>query len=301
MVEQDPAADRAPADKDATPEPASTKGERTPQKATPPPPPPPRPPRDFALLFPLLMARGVLDGVDLCTLACCSSELRLAVEAAWVGICARDPTVVLRSVARPVDDPALNKVKHGEYAPVSEAGPCVVCKNWTRYRHPVAGPLLCATCGTQAESHKPTLPVHRFAMTTQSGAYGTFGVAKDADLRLLLRWTERRTEHNVQCASTSRYAPARAPSLKDVIPKFGVRKDVEVYSHRHGGGRVVESRWADLPRPPADLYKYDSAQPVFLRREIVCLLLERYGGPLLLTERLLNRDLPYLNPNAPDA
>lgn len=309
MVQQDPDADRAPADQDAVREPgsdrpdqgttvparASAKGKRKPKNATPeadgaacadppeaaattasPPAPEAPPVRDFALLLPLLMARGVLDAVDLCTIACCTFELQLAVEGAWARFCAGDPTVVLRSVARPVDDPMLNKVKHAEYAPVGQAKPCLVCKRLTRYRHPVEGSLLCTPCGKSSENKR----VSPFRMTSQGRACRDFGVAKTADLRLLLRWTERKlpwSSAEKKMVWTNRYAPAIADSLKSVLP----------------GEDGVEP-----PRPPTDLYGNPSY--VFLQREIVCLLLEKYGGPRLLTERLLNQDLPFLDPNDPD-
>jgi len=40
---------------------------------------------------------------------------------------------------------------------------------------------------------------------------------------------------------------------------------------------------------------------VFLAREILCLVLEKYGGPHLLNERMRNHALPALDPAKPDA
>lgn len=235
-------------------------------------------PRNFVLLLNLLMLCGVLDAIDLMLLSCCSRELQRAVGDAWAGFRAGSPAVLLRSYARPVADAKLNEVKNSDYAPVKEAGPCVLCGVLTRYRHPVESALVCAGCGSDAADESSLL---RFRMIAPEEAFQRYGVSRSVDLRLLLRWAERRlpwSDKHSGAVSYDVYAPARGLSVEDVLPTD------------------------DGPapaRPPKDVFSNKTA-PFVLEHELICLLLERYGGPQLLDERLMNQSLPWLNPASPD-
>lgn len=233
------------------------------------------------LVFDLLLASGHLDALDLTVIARCSKDLRRAVDEAWGRIRAGDPTAVLRSVARRVNDPKLNEITHGSFVSVKEAAACVACGTVTRCRHPIEGSLLCAACSVKSETTARLSPLCRFCVINQGGAYPVFGIDKACDLRLLLRYATRKpqwADKEKNLIHGYKYAPALAPTAKAARP----------------------TAWDSVvQRPPADLYD-GTPQALFLQREIICLCLEVYGGPKLLNERLRLLDFGLLDPANPD-
>jgi hypothetical protein len=212
------------------------------------------------LVLELMMFAGVLDAVDLCAVARCSRAMRDTVDSGFA-----------------------------EYVPVSRTGKCVLCGALTRFRHPVEGSMLCAPCGTRAE-RKPSFdaafdsPSSRFAMAEESHAKRRYGISLMVDLGNYLPYAKRPAwmlePHDPTRLSYSKYAPAFAPTAKRALQEH-------------------EQRTA--ARPSAQLCASTlPLQRVFLQRDVVCLLHEKYGGPRTLNERVRHRGLPALDLSKPD-
>jgi len=250
-------------------------------------------PAFFLLLLKLMMLTGVLDPYDWTVIARCSLEARDAVASFWGGFCVKNPATRLRSVERLVEDRALNMTGFQEYVPVSQAANCVICATRTRCRHPVDGSMLCTPCGIEKVDpgsgtgrngrggQGPLLgdsPFFHFCMIDESQARQHLGISPEADLGKHLRFAERRGWLDSQQGiySNTKYAPEFAAAAKI--------------------GLNVSARRAALTRFNSDV----SLERVFLTRDIVCLLLEKYGGPRQLNERIRNLALPALDPAKPD-
>jgi hypothetical protein len=239
------------------------------------------PPPPVLLLLNIFMVVGVLDAVDLTVLGQCSRELRGAVAGVWKGVRAGNTATRLRSVERCVDDAAENKAGWKEYVPVSQAGDCVVCGELTRFRHPVEGSMLCAPCGRKGETWSDSSPLSHFAMIAEQNAKKLHGLASSFDLGKHLRFAVRKPwVPDPKTVWYVKYAPEFADDAKSALKEH-------------------QDQVARPPRTTALIFVGPSR--VFLKRELICLLLEKYGGPKLLKERFRNRQLPPLDPAKPDA
>lgn len=120
-------------------------------------------------------------------------------------------------------------------------------------------------------------PLFRFRMLSDVRARKQFGISPGADLGKHLRIAERRAwihdPQNTESVCHNKYAPGFAPA------KVGVEERARARARFR----------SDLP-----------LRRVFLWRDIVCLLLEKYGGSRLVNERIRNLALPGLDPAKPD-
>jgi hypothetical protein len=244
------------------------------------PPPPGSPPElTLTLLLDLMMLRGVLDAFDLTIFGQCSRELRVAVAGAWKGVRAGNPATRLWSVERRVHDAKKNNTGFREYVPVSQAGDCVVCGKVTRFRHPIEGSMLCAPCGKNAETSRLESLLYRFRLMPDHLAERWFTLSEGFDLGYHLpfaKWKGWSDEPNSTTGWFHHYAPEFAASVTCARKK-----------HEDG-----------IALPSANFLC--GARSVFLKRDVICFLLEKYGGPELLQERIRNLALPLLNPAKPD-
>jgi hypothetical protein len=227
------------------------------------PSPPFLPPPTFLDLLPILLLVGSLDAVDLTTLALCSRELRRAVDEAWMGVRARNPTTNLRSVERCVSDVEQNKSTLSRCAPVSQAGACVACKTLTRLRNPIEGSLLCAGCTTASNRAVFTSPLFRFRLVDETIARNKYSLSNQSLLGKHLPF-------------------AHIPAVANVVDLATAR------SHASGRAQQGGAAAANGPR-------------MFLLRDVVALVLEKWGGAKLLQERIRFMDMPLLNLEEPDA
>lgn len=264
-----------------------------PPRPPPPPPPPPPPSINPTLLLDLLLGAGALDAVDLTVLARCSRELRRGVDRAWADFCARKPRVRLRTVARPVDDPAPNEVTHGGYTPeLDGAGPCVECGVVTRFCHDIEGSMLCPACGNKIRStQQPGYPLYRFGMLGACHVRKFFFVSPDADLRLLLPYAMRKPWVKWPAPATARGEDVRAISF-DSPPAPTPEVYDTLYAPWFCTGGPSEARRRALsasarPDPTASPDQFPRT-PVYLAHHVYALLLEKLGGPVLLKERVCN-------------
>jgi len=233
-------------------------------------------PAFFLLLLKLMMLTGVLDAFDLTVIAQCTREARDAVAYCWEGVRTKNPATRLRSVERLVEDRALNKTGFDEYVSECQAAECVMCGAVTQCRHIVDGSMLCAPCGRKGQFAWAGSPFFRFRMTCELLAKDHLGISTGSDLGKHLRFAGRRGWYSQQGICYTKYAPEFAAAAKI--------------------GLNVSARRAALARFSSDV----SLGRVFLLREVICLLLEKYGGPRLLKERIRNHALPALDPAKPD-
>jgi hypothetical protein len=63
---------------------------------------------------------------------------------------------------------------------------------------------------------------------------------------------------------------------------------------------VLKEHKEEVARPSARISTTVATSRMFLMRDIMCLLLEKFGGPDILNERLRNHALPALDPAKPD-
>lgn len=226
------------------------------------------------------MLAGVLDAVDLTAIACCSRELHAATDDIWEGVRAKNPATSLRSVERHVDDLTQNQSNFTLCAPVELADACVVCGKLTRFRQPVDGWLLCAPCGTSAESAPVWSPLFRFRMVAQDDARKMYKLSSAINLCQHLPYDAQNLSNRLLVStyttdgkSTSRYVCKFAACFV---------------------ANVKEALTAESA-PSAT-----NTMCVFLLQDVSCLVLEKFGGPKLLEERICSKHLPPLsvaNPN----
>jgi hypothetical protein len=234
-------------------------------------------PAFFLLLLKLMMLTGVLDAFDLTVIAQCTREARDAVAYCWEGVRTKNPATRLRSVERLVEDRALNKTGFDEYVLECQAAECVMCGAVTQRRHIVDGSMLCAPCGRKGRFAWAGSPFFRFRMICELLAKDHLGISTGSDLGKHLRFAEWRVDPKK--SGTGYYS--KYP------PGFAAADEIGL------NGR-------ERARALARFSSYVSLGRVFLLREVICLLLEKYGGPRLLKERIRNHALPALDPAKPD-
>lgn len=225
-------------------------------------------------VFQALLAAGVLDAMMLTALACCSRQLRDSVEDAWAAIRAGTPTVVLKKVERRVDDENENKCSFG-LCPVSQAGPCQACGKLTRFLHPILGTKLCPACGNSAE----------YRMISLNDLRKLYHISPTCMLNKHLRYAFcKRQEYTVtkQCEQCKTTLESSA-IVSYHAPKFAANVRTALAASQRGS------------------HDHLLVHQVFLRREVDCLMLELYGGPKMLKERIMNLNLPCLDVANPDA
>lgn len=259
------------------PPPPATTPDATPDAATRQPPPPP-------LIFDLLFFTGSLDAVTLTALACCSRDLRRAVRDFWEGLRTGNAVTKLKSVVvaaaaskkRPLPPPPVQP-----YGPVSKASLCIAChETTTRFLHPVHGQPLCPRCGRAAETAHCWSPLYEHRMMDEQEAkkrYCLDAAAPDA-LAERLRFAVRRATTTVTYATSGGGPDVRTVSYTKYAPHYAADAKEALFSFPRpvggeGGSGDNEAGGGETRR-------------VFLRREVAALMLELYGGPQLLQERI---------------
>lgn len=222
-------------------------------------------PPPFELLLDILLLAGVLDAVDLTAIGCCSRLLLAEVlTRVWPRILAGNWATRLASVERRVYHAFMNEKVFSDFVPLAQAGACAVCGWFTCFRHPIDGRHLCVKCGRNAEAAEWTSPLFRFQTVTEEEARRRFCLASTVELGKYLPFVESRL---------SKYAPNYAESVRAAL----------------SASRLTETSGQASTTP-----SQTGAQRQFLLRDVVCLVFEKFGGPVLMQERIRHRDLPKL-------
>lgn len=239
--------------------------------------------RPYTLLFDLILHTRLLDALDVCALGQCNKELRDACTAFWpkVAKSARAPPNylaaveaarqhLLRSTFRDVEMRLLSsatrkklfdvggKVFISPFVDVSEARPCVLCRQKTCHRHPLLkNTAMCAPCGNKTERAELWSPMVQYRLITENEARARFMLASNVNLKKSLPYIER------PAGDGAFYAPRSASSVKAA----------------RAAARLAES---------GPQGKEEAKVCVFLLVDVACMVLEVHGGPRLLSERMRN-------------
>lgn len=276
---------------------------------------PPATPSSSLLIIDLLFTAAVLDAVDLTALACCSRELRTATSAFWAGYRSakgNNPTYRLAPLEKKKVVPLA---ADNEYAPISAAGPCAACGDGpTRFVHPVCGALLCHRCGTKSETAGCWSALSKYRMMDELAACKRFCLAPkeggDALARLLTNCARTavvttcytgnlETGRPLRTVSYTRYAPYYVADAKEALAAY----PRPVGGVGGGGGEAAPQPFVSIVPLPTAGGDDDEGRSVrvFLRHEVVALMLARFGGPRLLAERMRNLAIGPLDLANPDA
>lgn len=239
-------------------------------------PPPTRPHhRPYTLLFDLILHTKLLDALDVCALGQCNKELREACTAFWLKNASAleeqggepPPDHLLRSAFRAVREQRIearrknilfsSRVEHFYHLSLQNARPCVVCLQTTRFQHPLLqGTMMCTPCSEKVQrADLCWSPLVRYKIVTEPEARWLFILSPDVRL-------DESLPYDVQVAG-ARYTRGFAASVK------GAR----------AGRRAEDDEAAER-----------KIRRVFLLVDVACMVLEIYGGPRLLHERLCNLD-----------
>lgn len=235
------------------------------------------------------MAAGVLTAWDLMMLACTSKHLKHQCDEAWCGIRAGNRTTKLKSVERRVDDPRANESKVAPFVPIAQASPCFECQRITRYHHPLADLPCCATCGgffPIASDYNPVAWPSYIASERQARERFLLAPRVELGRHLWWMWGERLEGYG-------RGPDGYMPSW-DVVPYAHAARDVDRARSDADDGWPRPLRPEDPRAPPMVRERY------FLWRDVATLMVEKFGGAVLLTERAREQGLPLLDPAKPD-
>lgn len=255
------------------------------------------PPRAYTVLFDLIVNTKLLDAVDVVSLGSCCRELRAAAVAFWWRGArgGKAPTVFLKSVEKLVAknthtnaDAHPNKARYLQYVNVESADKCTVCRILTRFYHPILETWLCARCGDESDYAPFSSKFYRYRLVSSEEARARYGLKSSVDLGKHLTFFERPTRSGYDDYHYNHYNSTHNDR------EVG-RNDREKLYAPSVATNVRAALGSSRASASPSYHPSSSRVQLFRLRDVACLMLEKFGGPTLLQERICHLALPPLD------